>query len=397
MAASEPTAYQIKVTWKDNSNNETGFEIDRGTSKTNLTKVTTVKAGVLSYTETPPQANTLYYYAVRSYNSSGKSTTPTPATGSVSRLTAKAPASSSTSVSSTSSTISSTATTKLSGTVTYIGPTRAVKSLDAAHWPAKGQTATFVLDPSSTPYPVSLHFIAGNLTIISADPNKRATLKLPAVFKKNSGGTYIASNPTLSVNGSLTIENINTVGGMDAVLLGSSTTGNIDCEDVDMTDGGALWRGSGGNTILLKNNDIHGRPRANVISNYDHTVNKVTVDNSGTNVPIQQGGVMVNGQPVGEAAIRIMDVNTLALIGVKTLPWLYKSGQEWKQDVQLRPSSNLITVTNCTMYQADVGDMTWRSPARPINEVDFVNCTFTKSPNLTNGVKLMTIKNCRVV
>ena len=177
------------------------------------------------------------------------------------------------------------------------------------------------------------------------------------------------------------------------MFLGSSSSGKIDAENINMTDGGAIWRGSGGTSVLLKNIAIHGKAVANVISNYDHVVKTVVVDNRGTSTPIQQGGEIDNGQPVGEAAIRVMDVGTLDLIGITTTPWMYKSGHEWKQDVQLRPSSDLIKVIDCNFYQPDVGDMTWRSPAKPINEVDFIDSHLTKSPNITNGVKMITFSN----
>jgi len=160
-----------------------------------------------------------------------------------------------------------------------------------------------------------------------------------------------------------------------------------------MTDGGAMWLGSGGQNIYFKDNDILGKPRKYAYANFNHMVNKLTIDNSGTSVPVQQGGSIVNGSPVGEAAIRIMDVNTAVLKGITTRPWFYKSGQEWKQDVQLRPSSNLIQVISCNFYQPDVGDMTWRSPAKPINEVDFINSHLTKSPNITNGVSVIKFSN----
>ena len=101
-----------------------------------------------------------------------------------------------------------------------------------------------------------------------------------------------------------------------------------------------------------------------------------------------------NGSADGEAAIRVMDVDTLDLIGITTTPkWIYKSGHEWKQDVQLRPSSDLIKVIDCNFYQPDIGDMTWREPAKPINEVDLIDSHLTKSPNITNGVKMITFSN----
>jgi hypothetical protein len=265
-----------------------------------------------------------------------------------------------------------------------------VKSLNSAHWPDKGETAVkFLLDPGS--YSVGLHFIKGNLTIESADPTNPATIKLPGVF--DSSGN--AQNPTLSVVGSLTIRNIKTTGGGDTILLGSSESANIIAENIKM-DAGAIWRGSGAHSAYFKNNAVYGKPRANVYSSYGGVVGTCVIDHSGTSVPVQQGGRWVNGNPVGEAAIRIMNVDNLTLKGIKTTPWFYKPGQEWKQDVQLRPRSNVIKVIKCNFYQPDVGDMLWRDPALPIKRVEFTDCTFVKMPSVTNGVKVIVYTNCKV-
>jgi hypothetical protein len=161
-------------------------------------------------------------------------------------------------------------------------------------------------------------------------------------------------------------------------------------------DGGAVWRGNGAKAAYFYNNEVRGKPRANVYSSYGGTVGTCVIDHSGTSVPVQQGGRFVNGNPVGEAAIRIMNVNSLTLKGIRTTPWFYKPGQEWKQDVQLRPSSNIIKVINCNFYQVDVGDMTWRKPALPISRVEFTNCTFAKSPNVTAGVKTIVFSNVKI-
>jgi hypothetical protein len=161
-------------------------------------------------------------------------------------------------------------------------------------------------------------------------------------------------------------------------------------------DGGAMWRGSGGDNIYFKDNEVHGIPRANVYSSYTNTVHKCVIDNSGTDVPVQQGGRMVNGSPIGEAAIRSMNVDDLTLIGVKTAPWFYKPGKIWKQDVQLRPSSHHITVINCDFYLVDIGDMTWRKPAHPIDQVDFIDCTLAKTPSLQKGIAKVTLTNCTI-
>ena len=178
-------------------------------------------------------------------------------------------------------------------------------------------------------------------------------------------------------------------------MLGSSECGSIVAENVQM-DGGAIWRGNGAKSAYFRNNKIYGRPRANVYSSYGGKVGTCVIDNSGHDVPVTQGGRIVNGNPVGEAAIRIMNVNDLTLKGIRTKPWFYTSGKVWKQDVQLRPDSNIIKVINCNFYQVDVGDMVWRVPALPIDRVEFTNCTFVKMPNVTSGVKMIVYDNVKV-
>ncbi|MBN1107692.1 MAG: fibronectin type III domain-containing protein [Bacteroidales bacterium] len=64
---------QINLTWTDNSNNETGFRIERSPNNSTWTEIATVNAGVTSYENTGLTASTPYYYRVRSYNSAGNS------------------------------------------------------------------------------------------------------------------------------------------------------------------------------------------------------------------------------------------------------------------------------------------------------------------------------------
>ena len=58
------------LTWRDNSNNETGFTIQRATNSTFSTGLTqfACAANVTSYTDTALSANTRYYYRVRAFN-----------------------------------------------------------------------------------------------------------------------------------------------------------------------------------------------------------------------------------------------------------------------------------------------------------------------------------------
>ena len=200
---------------------------------------------------------------------------------------------------------------------------------------------------------------------------------------------------SVRVTGSFTIKGFNTIGGENAILLGSAKNAVIDCEDMHM-DGGAIWRGDGANSVYFKNNEIYGPARANVYSSYNYTVHTCVIDNSGIEVPIQQGGHIVKGTPIGEAAIRVMNVDDMTMIHVKTLPWFYKPGKEWKQDVQLRPASKHITLIGCSFYQPDIGDMTWRKPAHPIDRVDFIDCTLVKMPQVHPGANIISFSNCTI-
>ena len=64
---------KIALKWKDNSNNEDGFAIERSTDSTNFTEIYTVGQNTTSYLNTGLQSKILYYYRVRAYNQSGNS------------------------------------------------------------------------------------------------------------------------------------------------------------------------------------------------------------------------------------------------------------------------------------------------------------------------------------
>jgi len=69
-AASSST---INLTWTDQSNNETGFKIERALGGGAFSQVATVGAGVTSYTDSGLTASTSYSYRVRASNSAGDS------------------------------------------------------------------------------------------------------------------------------------------------------------------------------------------------------------------------------------------------------------------------------------------------------------------------------------
>src|SRR5689334_18332402 len=65
----------VSISWKDKSNNETGFEIERcqGQTCSGFVKIDTVPANTTTYVDTGLLDNTYYRYRVRAINSKGKS------------------------------------------------------------------------------------------------------------------------------------------------------------------------------------------------------------------------------------------------------------------------------------------------------------------------------------
>ena len=65
---------EIELTWVDNSNNETGFELERSSSQTGAyAKVTTAPADAIKHTDTLLTKETTYWYRLRAANSAGGS------------------------------------------------------------------------------------------------------------------------------------------------------------------------------------------------------------------------------------------------------------------------------------------------------------------------------------
>ncbi|MEZ5276883.1 MAG: Ig-like domain-containing protein [Opitutaceae bacterium] len=64
---------QLTLSWKDNSNNETGFKIERSLDGTAFSQIATVGANTVSYTNTGLADATRYFYRVRAYNAAGNS------------------------------------------------------------------------------------------------------------------------------------------------------------------------------------------------------------------------------------------------------------------------------------------------------------------------------------
>jgi len=62
---------EILLTWTDNSNNETGFIIERSDGIHGWEEVGRVGANVTSFTDTGLRYTWQYYYRVSAYNASG--------------------------------------------------------------------------------------------------------------------------------------------------------------------------------------------------------------------------------------------------------------------------------------------------------------------------------------
>lgn len=60
----------VSLTWNDNSFNEDGFEIERGTDGVNFASIGDVVANVTTYTDNTVAPNTTYYYRVIAWNTS---------------------------------------------------------------------------------------------------------------------------------------------------------------------------------------------------------------------------------------------------------------------------------------------------------------------------------------
>jgi C1A family cysteine protease len=75
LVATAVSRSQINLTWMDNSDNETGFKIERckGLTCTNFAQIGTAGANVTTYSNTGLSSNTTYRYRVRAYNASGNS------------------------------------------------------------------------------------------------------------------------------------------------------------------------------------------------------------------------------------------------------------------------------------------------------------------------------------
>jgi hypothetical protein len=73
LSASASSSSNINLSWVDNSDNETGFDIERSLNGSTWSLITTVASNVSSYANSGLTASTTYYYRVRAKNTAGNS------------------------------------------------------------------------------------------------------------------------------------------------------------------------------------------------------------------------------------------------------------------------------------------------------------------------------------
>ncbi|MGA2241784.1 MAG: glycosyl hydrolase family 28 protein [Verrucomicrobiota bacterium] len=73
LTASAPSAFQISLSWTDNSANEDGFMVEQSLDGANFTQIAQVLANTTNYLNNGLFPGTNYFYRVRAYNSAGNS------------------------------------------------------------------------------------------------------------------------------------------------------------------------------------------------------------------------------------------------------------------------------------------------------------------------------------
>jgi hypothetical protein len=73
LVATAVSSTQITLSWIDNSDNETGFKVERSRNGTTFSQLARRGANVTTFSNTGLAASTTYYYRVCAYNSGGNS------------------------------------------------------------------------------------------------------------------------------------------------------------------------------------------------------------------------------------------------------------------------------------------------------------------------------------
>ena len=72
-SATALSSSEIRVTWIDTADNESGFRVERSTNGTSFTPIATLAAGAQSYSDTTVASGTQYWYRVYAFNAAGDS------------------------------------------------------------------------------------------------------------------------------------------------------------------------------------------------------------------------------------------------------------------------------------------------------------------------------------
>ena len=73
LAATVFSSSQIALTWNDNSDNESGFRVERSLNGNSFSSIATLPAGTVTYTDSGLTASTEYYYRIAAFNAAGSS------------------------------------------------------------------------------------------------------------------------------------------------------------------------------------------------------------------------------------------------------------------------------------------------------------------------------------
>lgn len=71
--AAVASGLSVALSWTNNSDDQSGFKIDRSSDNVNFSQIATVNAATTAYTDTGLAGNVTYYYRARAYNADGNS------------------------------------------------------------------------------------------------------------------------------------------------------------------------------------------------------------------------------------------------------------------------------------------------------------------------------------
>src|SRR5262249_48936706 len=86
LAVTGLSASQITLSWVDNADNESGYQVERAVDSVNFTPIATLGANITTYSDTGLAAATTYSYRVRAFNSVGPSAYSNTATATTSAM-----------------------------------------------------------------------------------------------------------------------------------------------------------------------------------------------------------------------------------------------------------------------------------------------------------------------